>query len=49
MDADINARFLTRDEATNWDTVVNHFYGIKDITEEQKELVRNAISFLKNK
>ncbi len=48
MNADINARFLTRDEATDWDIVANHFYGIKNITEEQKELVRNAFSFLKN-
>ena len=48
MDTDINARFLTRDEATDWEIVANHFYGIKDITEEQKELVRNAFSFLKN-
>ena len=48
MNADINARFLTRDEATDWDIVANHFYGIKDITIEQKELVRNAFLFLKN-
>jgi hypothetical protein len=47
MDTDINTRFLRPDEATNWDTVANHFYGIKDITEEQKELVRNAFLFLK--
>ena len=47
MDQDINTRFLNRDEATNWDVMANHFYGIKDITEEQKELVRNAFMFLK--
>ena len=45
MDADINTRFLWPDEATNWDIVANHFYGIKDITEGQKESVRNAFCF----
>ena len=48
MDLDINSRFLRPDEATNWDTVASHFYGIKDITEKQIELARNAFSFLKN-
>lgn len=47
MDTDINTRFLKRDEATNWDILTNHFYGIKDITEEQKEMVKNAFLFLK--
>lgn len=44
---DINTRFLKRNEASNWDIVANHFYGIEKITEEQKELVKNAFIFLK--
>jgi len=44
---DINTRFLKRNEASNWDIVANHFYGIENITEEQKGLVKNAFLFLK--
>lgn len=47
IDTDINTRFLKRNEASNWDIVANHFYGIENITEEQKELVKNAFLFLK--
>jgi hypothetical protein len=47
MIKDINSRSLIRDEIYNWDIVANHFFGIKGITEEQKELVRNAFLFLK--